>query len=189
MLYWMITLICCMLLAFGLLLFGIKKRKMAAIYGAIAAVVLFIALAGIAAFRFVSSSYEKIASTKIIQQRNGREIYAAIFGWEPEGCTNVLNSKDQMVPFIDCCIWLEVQSCPMEMERILAKGAFQLTKSDRSQLSLQVPDFSEKPQWWDPNDLGDTILVFTYHHPDSDRIQRLFSNSDSTRFYLCDLVY
>lgn len=53
--------------------------------------------------------------------RTGNEIYNAMFGNPVDKCTKVINHKDQIVPRLDCCIWLEFQTCSTELSRIVTQ--------------------------------------------------------------------
>jgi len=47
--------------------------------------------------------------------------------------------------------------------------------------------FADRPVWWIPQMLGDTIIELEYKR-DEDHIQSLLFNTDSTVLYICDMA-
>ena len=187
---WILACVILLLLSVTLTLIAIIKRKMAFIYSALAIFLLFLGVAGWTVLKFVTSSYRKLKASTEIKQRSGLEIYTAVFNSTPANCLKITNYKDHVMPILDCCIWLELSTCPYEMERVLTQSVYEAEKLDTTQLSLYMPGLSsEMPSWWNPRLLGDTVLAFTYKEPNKDRIQRFFVSSDSTKAFYYDAVY
>jgi|LakMenE01Jun11ns_1017448.scaffolds.fasta_scaffold9483610_1 hypothetical protein len=187
---WILACVILLLLSVTQTLIAIKKRKMAFIYSALAIFLLFLGVAGWTVFKFVTSSYRKLKASTEIKQRSGLEIYTAVFNSTPANCLKITNYKDHVMPILDCCIWLELSTCPHEMERVLTQSVYEAEKLDNTQLSLYMPGLSsEMPSWWNPRLLGDTVLAFTYKEPNKDRIQRFFVSRDSTKAFYYDAVY
>lgn len=186
---WILACVLLLLLSVTLTLIAIKKRKMLFVYSALAIFLLCLGIAGWTVYNLVTSSYQKLKASTEIRHRSGPEIYAALFNSAPANCVKITNYKDHMMPVLDCCIWLELTTCPSEMRRVLTQSIYEAEKPDSIQLSLYIPDFSEKPGWWNPRLLGDTVLAFTYSSPKKDRVQRFFVSTDSTRAFYYDFVY
>ena len=121
--------------------------------------------------------------------RTGIEAYTALFGKPVEDCVAIENFRDQTVPRLDCCIWLEFKTCPKELSRIILTDSFIMSKHLSLDTNSYVPDYSPKPYWWKPNTLSDTVVVmrkFDFENPNRDKIL-IFSNDSSNVFY-CDMA-
>ena len=125
--------------------------------------------------RFVQNTSPKKAET----------VYSLLFKNPKDSCLTVLNFKDQVIPKIDCCIWMEVEICREELLRILSLRKYTETVINNSDsLNFLIP-FGDRPSWWTPQQLG---KVFTKAHIkfDQDNEQTLFFGKDSSHLYFCD---
>ncbi len=104
--------------ALGLLFYGLVKRRQRVVYAAGAGLLLGALLASGEVFRAGKKIYRRVAEA--VRPRNGEEIYTALFGPAQPGCVRVLHYRDQVIPRLDCCIWLEFNTCPAEIKRIVA---------------------------------------------------------------------
>jgi hypothetical protein len=115
------------------------------------------------------------------------EIYSILFNQPLENCVSIKNTKDQLLPVLDCCIWMEIQLCPAELNRIIQQKKYELTvytSKDSLNLSNSFPD---RPSWWNPALLQDTICKLRYS-TDPKKVQTLFFGSDSSQVFLCDMA-
>ena len=138
-------------------------------------------------YNFAIKSYNKIAKT--FKPRSGIEIYSALFGKPEDNCVKVLNKTDQVVPRLDCCVWLEFTTCPTELNRVISQYNYKLTEYSSSDTSNYIPDYSPKPFWWTPYNLGDSVIVmrdFNFDNPNRDKI--LIFSKDSSRAFYCDMA-
>src|SRR5687768_10299553 len=71
------------------------------------------------AYWVFKKTYQKAQSVTVFKQRTGIEMYKALLG-APVCELQVLNQKDQMLPRIDCCIWLEFSTCSAEIKRVIS---------------------------------------------------------------------
>jgi hypothetical protein len=126
---------------------------------------------------------------RFFRPRTGMEIYTALFKAPETKCVSVPNHKDQLVPRLDCCIWLEIRTCPQEIIRIVAQRNYTSTTHFASDTSGYVPDYSPRPDWWTPIELGDSVTVlrdFTFDDPNHDKV--LVISKDSTHAFYCDMA-
>lgn len=136
----------------------------------------------IAAAIYKKGTHAVASMHKRLAPRSGREIYVALFG-EPVGnCLTIINQQDQIVPRLDCCIWLEFTACPGELTRISRLAAYQQVKYD------SIP-YGPLPAWWTPNKLGSkAIMLKNYSSDNPNRDQVLIFASDGTHAYYCDMA-
>lgn len=102
-----------------------------------------------------------------------------------DNCMTVLNFKDQVIPKVDCCIWMELQLCPAELTRIIKLKKYRTWVHSQSDSSNFLSLFSDKPAWWTPQVLTDSIYELSIQF-DNDNQQTLFFGKDSSHVYLCD---
>ncbi len=164
----------------------------------IMASLLFLCIA-VGSFFFLGVYAASKASSKVTQTidyvkqkfepRNGTEIYFALFGKPIDNCSKVTNQKDQTVPRLDCCIWLEFQTCQKELNRIIKQQSFKATRFLSEDTTSYLPNYSPKPDWWTPQFLGDSVIVlreFNFDKPNRDKI--LIFAKDSSHAFYCDMA-
>jgi hypothetical protein len=188
-------------LLFVVLLFiGISQKKRKPIYIGLIFFLLAIPSGLYTSFLFAQKAYEKIKTAKIENplKRSGIAIYTAVLDEPTANCVTVINSQDAYIPKIDCCIWLEFITCPKELARIIAKkelkpvGSETHYQGDSSVAVItenSIPDYSPKPQWFVPENLGagyKTLRKYNADDPNHDLI--LYFSKDSTRAYYCDMA-
>jgi hypothetical protein len=121
----------------------------------------------------------------MFQPKSEVQIYTTIFRIPLDSCVKITNTVDQIIPRVDCCVWLEFKTCPNELQKIIKQWPYQTTKyavKDSSEYNLVS---SPKPSWWTPNKLGDSIIKIKYSwNPSAERT--LLFNKDSTHVYCCD---
>jgi hypothetical protein len=157
-----------------------KKLKLTAL-------LLFFAFIGLTAwtgFQFVSKTYNKVAET--LRPRTGDEIYDALFDKRQTDCIKILNFQDQVVPKIDYAIWLNFETCPDEMKRILSLHDFKIEVVSTSGWDTEGPLAHEN--WFKPEILGDSILVFTYKKDEYGNGQYIYSSLDSSKVFVKDIL-
>lgn len=146
---------------------------------------LFIGVTAWTGYQVATVSYRKVAN--YFKPRTGIEMYTALLGKPTEGCLQVLNSKDQYVPGMDCCIWLQVRTCPAEVKRVIQQQPYET--SIRATANLMESFDAEKPHWWKPQELSDSILVMNYSNQTEDRIQTWYLSKDSLQAFYVDILY
>lgn len=157
-----------------------KKLKLSALF-------LFFAFIGLTVwtgFKFVSKTYNKVAET--FRPRTGDEIYDALFDKRQTDCIKILNFQDQVVPKIDYAIWLHFETCPDELKRILSKHDFKTEIVSTIGWNTDGPLAHEN--WFKPETLGDSILVFTYNKDDYGNGQYIYSSLDSSKVFVKDIL-
>jgi hypothetical protein len=121
--------------------------------------------------------------------RTGIEIYTALFDRPAYGCVEVMNKMDQTVPRLDCCIWLEFKTCPIELNRIINRESLVPPIYQYSDTSAFIPNYSPRPVWWNPHLLGDSVVVLQKYDPDDpNHDQILIFSRDSTHAFYCDMA-
>ena len=167
------------------LIWGLTKKnknfKLIALFSFFA----FISLTGWTAFKFVSKSYNKVTET--LKPRTGDEIYDALFDKRQTDCIKVLNYQDQVVPKIDYAIWLNFETCPSELKRILSRHDFTVEKLSTTKWDGKIP-YGETLDWFNPTKLGDTVMVYEYSTNNSRNIQTIWTNLDSTKVFVRDIL-
>ena len=139
---------------------------------------------------FLFTGFKKINSdiTRIIKNSSPEtpeEVYSLLFKKPIDSCMTTINFKDQVIPKLDCCIWMEVKLCPTELTRLIKLKNYQSSVySKTDSLNLLKPS-SDKPIWWTPQVLGDTIIKLNIR-VNNDNQQTLFFGRDSSHVYLCD---
>ncbi|MGI4763108.1 MAG: hypothetical protein ACRYF0_20510 [Janthinobacterium lividum] len=176
------------LLAVGAAAGSVLRRKSRLALLAALALVAGIGLAGRAGYVVWHKAKGRVAHA--LKPRTGDEIYRALFGPALPGCLHVLQYQDQIVPRLDCCIWLEFTACPAEIKRILANDtAFRAVNQAVPALLPDTAHYSPTPAWWRPGKLGRAALrrqKFRPSNPNRDQI--LIFSPDSTHAYYCDMA-
>ena len=139
---------------------------------------------------FFYTGFKKINSdiSRIIHNSSPKsptEIYTLLFKKPLDSCITIVNLKDQVIPWVDCCIWMEVKLCPAELNRIanLKKYArFVYSKSDSLNF-LQT--FDDRPKWWSPQNLSDSLTKLNIKFNKGNQ-QSIFFGADSSHVYICD---
>ena len=167
-----------------ILLIGIFKKNRSAIIGSIFTLAAAFFSASWTVYLVVNKSYKKVAKT--LKPRTGEEIYSALFGKPENECLKVLNYQDQIVPKVDYAIWLEFETCPQELKRILNQHEFTMNKVPKSGVNQIGP--SENNNWFNPQTLGDSLLVFVYEKDEYGNGQTIYSSLDSTKVFCIDIL-
>lgn len=132
-------------------------------------------------------SYHKV--TEVFKPRSGIEIYIALFHKPVGNCLTVINKQDQIVPKLDCCIWLEFQTCPNELSRIISEESYKTSKYLSKDTSSYDLLYGPKPGWWKPYLLGDSIIVMQNDNTDNPNRERtLIFSKDSLHAFYCDMA-
>ncbi len=154
-----ITTIVSFLLAAFFILRGVKLKRVN--YIIIAVLCLIISLGSIAWMAVLAyRSFSKKVKTEWNEHtkpRTGRDAYVALFGEPVDSCLQVLNLKDQLVPKLDCCIWMEMKTCSSELKRVLAQKNYQTKIIAVIAESKYASNINEAPAWWNPVGLSKVV--------------------------------
>lgn len=164
---------------FSMLLLGIFKKNRSTIIGSIFTLAIAICSSSWTFYLAVNKSYHRVTET--LKPRSGKEIYTALFGKTLNDCVKILNHQDQVVPKIDCAIWLHVETCPRELNRILKLHEFTVNKVS----SLDLDE--NRPSWFKTQTLGDSILIFIYNKDEYGNGQTIYSSRDSSEIFCKDV--
>jgi hypothetical protein len=138
-------------------------------------------------YLFGVKSYHTV--TEVFKPRSGLEIYTSLFHKPVGNCLTVINKQDQIVPKLDCCIWLEFQTCPDELSRIISQESYKISKYLSADTSSYDLLYGPKPEWWKPSLLGDSIIVMQNNSPHNPNRERtLIFSKDSLRAFYCDMA-
>jgi hypothetical protein len=97
----------------------------------------------------------------------------------------IVNVKDQVIPKLDCCIWMEARVFPAEIKRIASLKKFETFVYRRSDSLIFLKPFAGRPAWWSPQVLGDSVTELHFKfNPDNQ--QSIFFGPDSSRIFICD---
>jgi hypothetical protein len=117
--------------------------------------------------------------------KSSYEVYSLLFKKPIDSCVSVINFKDQEIPKIDCCIWMEVKLCPAELARIIHLKKYQNTVYSKTDSLKFSHEFTDRPVWWAPQAIGDSLTMLQIKF-DTDNRQTLFFGKDSSQVFLCD---
>jgi len=125
---------------------------------------------------------------RIIQNsrpKSDLEVYTLLFKKPIDSCMTFINLKDQVIPKIDCCIWMEIIICPKELQRIIQLKKYKETKLAVSDSTFFLQSFSDRPNWWLPQRIGDSLtkcnMVFNENNE-----QSILFGKDSNHVFICD---
>ncbi len=158
-----------------------KKLKLISLF----VFLVFIGCTAWTGFKILNKTYNKVADT--FKMRSGDEIYDALFDKRKTDCVKILNYQDQVIPKIDYAIWLHFETCPKEVKRILSKHNFDAETLSTEKWNGKIP-LGETLDWFNPTILGDTIKVYEYSTNDSRSIQTIWTNLDSTKVFVRDIL-
>ena len=164
------------------LILGIKKKNKPLRVLSLFLLFAFAGLSSWTAFKFAKKSYKVV--TEMLKPRTGDEIYNALFDKRETNCVKVLNYQDQIVPKMDDAIWLEFETCPKELKRILTKHKFSVSTFYKVEISNEGT-----LSRFDPATLGDTIMVYECTMEECKIWQTIWSNMDSTKAIVRDILY
>lgn len=133
-------------------------------------------------YLMVSKSYRKV--TSLFESCMGDEIYNALFGQLCD-CVKILCAQDQEFRIIDDAIWLQVETCPEEMERILQQYEYYSVVQVGSCIDWGISQNSH--DCFTPEMLSDTIRVFVRKKDERIR-QIIYSSLDSTEIFCGNIV-
>lgn len=168
-----------------LLFYGLVRRRRRSLYLAGASLGLAVLVAGWAAYRMSHKVYRHVAEA--VRPRTGEEIYAALFGHPRQGCLQVIDYQDQVIPRIDAAIWLHYRTCPPELRRVLARLPYARRTVPTATLAAELAP-SLPISWFAPRLLGDSARVYEYATPDSRNIRTLWASPDSTEVFYRDIL-
>ena len=117
--------------------------------------------------------------------KDAKEVYTVLFKKSINNCVTFINFKDQLIPKIDCCVWMELKLCTTELNRIIALKMYKISRLNKSDSLNFTNSFGDKPQWWTPQILGDSLTKY-YIKFNQDNEQTLIFGNDSSHIYLCD---
>lgn len=189
MLTWILisaALFLCFLILIG---FSISKKRKSLILLSLIPLGLSV-IAGCVALWFMLSAGYRILSGKVdtvLKDRPGKELYSDRFGNSYNNCVSVINALDRKIPVVDCCTWLEFSTCGEEVRRILSQQDYQVSTITKEISPLTEPPAANKPAWFSPASLGDTILVYQLSAEKSQ--QRLYLSADSSRAFYYQYNY
>ncbi len=139
---------------------------------------------------FFYTGFKKINSdiSRIIHNSSPKspiEIYTILFKKPLDSCITIVNLKDQVIPKVDCCIWMEVKLCPAELNRIVNSKKYVKSVHNRSDSSNFLKTFADRPKWWSPQKLSDGLTKLTIKFSQENQ-QTIFFGADSSDVYICD---
>jgi hypothetical protein len=166
-----------------------RRKRLIGLSGVV--LLLFLGSAAVTGYKLVSKTYAKVSKDyseveDAFRPRTGEEIYAALFGKPGRDCVQIRRYQDQIVPRIDYAIWLHFDTCPEELTRVLRQADYSCAKEESGAWNSSGPLANDN--WWKPETLGDSVLVFKYMHPDNRRIQIAVASTDSTQVYYQDIL-
>jgi hypothetical protein len=173
-----------------LLIAGVRKKRMSYVYLSLITLAVAIGAGVWTAIVFAGKAYEIVKNPDLdnpFRPRTGREIYVALFGAPESDCIQVINKKDQLVPRLDCCIWLEFRTCPSELRRIIGQESYSASVKAAADTSTYLPGYNSRPEWYNPAALADSIF-FLSHIDNRSRARTLLFSKDSSHVFYCDMA-
>ncbi len=120
--------------------------------------------------------------------KDANEVYTVLFKKPIDKCVTVVNFKDQVIPKIDCCIWMELKICPTELNRIIATKKYEKYRLPKSDSMNFINSFNDKPIWWTPQTLGDSLTKYNFKFNRGNE-QTIIVGDDSSHVYVCDQAF
>ena len=140
------------------------------------------ALGGVTVSRLMNKAMTTMSN---VEPRSGEAMYAQSFRYGALDCVKIINSRDRTDFFRDCCTWLEIETCPEEINRVLDTRKHTAMKLDIKSIR-QLPQIPGTPDWWRPDTLGDSAVVINFVFPVAGVPgieQKVFLSADSTRAF------
>ena len=136
-----------------------------------------------AGFKKINSDISRIIHNS--RRKTPAEIYTILFKKPLDSCITVINLKDQVIPKVDCCIWMEVRLCPAELNRIANLKKYAKSVYSKSDSLNFLQTFGDRPKWWSPQNLSDSLTKLNIKFNQEDQ-QSIFFGADSSHVYICD---
>jgi hypothetical protein len=183
----MLLLAIAILALFAFILFAIAKPKSISKRSVIAVLSVNMLLI---VFLTLNIGFEKLSShiLRVISNstpKESDEIYSVLFGKPNDSCVVIVNIKDQLIPKIDCCIWMELKLCSSEVDRILISRKYENSTYHLRDTTMLLKSFVGRPDWWDLELAGDSIVKSFIRFKNNNQ-QTLFFGKDRSRVYVCD---
>lgn len=183
----------CIIAFLFLFVTGIKFKSLNRIMFSIGFLLLTIFCSFWFSFIAIGKVYNKVKeyipdTVGIFKQRQPYEAYTALFGPPIDSCLKPLNLMDQIVPRLDCCIWLEFKTCPAEINRIISLNSFKVSEHAPSDTLSYMPGYTPRPDWWTPHILGERLIVFRDDSRVPNHEKILIISSDSSHAFYCDMA-
>jgi hypothetical protein len=175
----------------SLLIAGIRLKSKVNIIGSLALFILSLTCFGLLLVMGAGKVYQRgvKAFAGFYQPRTSEKIYFVLFGRSIKDCSEIINLTDQIVPRLDCCIWLEFKTCPAELKRIIALEKYTSTTVASSDLDHHLPTYSPRPEWWTPHKLNTAVTLLRSYNPENpNRDKILIFAADSAHVYYCDMA-
>lgn len=146
--------------------------------------IAFFATAIFTGYQFFSKSYIKLS--QIFRPRTGEEIYTALWGEPRQNCVKLLEYQDQVIPKLDYAIYLHFTTCADELKRILSRENY--TADTLSTKGWHTNEPSPNNDWFKPERLGDTVLMYKYEIDETGNGQTIYTNRELTEAYCIDIL-
>ncbi len=117
--------------------------------------------------------------------KSAKEVYAILFKEPYPGCVEIINWKDQRIPTVDCCIWMELRLCPKELNRILQLRNYDISNHTGAGADSILQSFSQRPAWWRPVFVKDNLYKASFIFNETNR-QTIIFGRDSVHVFVCD---
>jgi hypothetical protein len=132
----------------------------------------------------VSRAFNKLSTAMAnVEPRSGEKMYEQTLSDSALDCVKIINAHDRADFLRSCCIWLEFETCPAEIDRIPADHKTDMTKLDIEKLEAWAPETREKPNWWKPETLGDSAFIINFEFPIPGIERKMFLSADSTKAF------
>ena len=141
-----------------------------------------------AIFMLVGSAKVKSDLARIFHNTGPKapgEIYRLIFKKPIDSSILIVKLKDQVIPLIDCCIWMQLKIEPNELNRILHLRKYEQSFYLQSDSIVLLQPFNDNPAWWRPQSIADTIIKASFQFSNGNE-QILFFAKDSSNVFVCD---
>lgn len=148
---WAIATVICAITCVVLFLLAIARKRFSLFYLSLGMLLATGLCAIVTAYLFAGRSYGRIRG--LLAPRTGIEIYTDLLGMPPDGCVEVINAQDQVIPKIDTAIRLHAHICPTELRRILSEGGYSMERT-----TTTSTDGAGIAGAFSASFLGDTVL-------------------------------
>ncbi|MEP7255193.1 MAG: hypothetical protein ABI666_05420 [Ferruginibacter sp.] len=179
----LLALLFCLAAYFVYIITRQRKFTKTSIVVFICGLVLFFILVYITGFEKVEKDIARVIHNS--SPKSADDVYTLLFKKSIDSCVTFINFKDQVIPKIDCCIWMELKLCPAELKRIIRLRKYAEIRFRQSDSLDFLKTFGDRPQWWKPQVIGDSVIKLIIKF-DADNEQVLFFARDSSHVFICD---
>lgn len=151
---------------------AIRRRSVSRFIGAVGLFILFLISGAVTVLKAGWKVLEKTRAV-VTLSRTGNQMYIDLWGKAPNGCVEVIDHQDAVLPVIDDAVTLHFKTCPEELRRILGDKSYDVHRLD----TASWPGGGRQAR-------GNTVIQLL--HTRERGGQQFYISEDSTEVYFTD---